>query len=211
MEKHYMIDIETTGTDKLNDSILEIAVIELEYKYPYWHQTGKEFHEILHYSGEPETVFAKEHMSELYKKCNNAPLENNYKNVSRELKVFLNDYADEDLGPKFFMGWNASNFDIPFMFAKNILTPSFYEKVSEDKEELRGDVHYRIYEQTGSLNVISNLTGLTRKTIKQLALDLNPTDVKLPKGKSHDALYDCYWQLIMMNGLIEIGRKGIKK
>ncbi len=211
MEKHYMIDIETTGTDKINDSILEIAIVEIEFKYPYWEMTGREFHEILHYKGEPETVFAKEHMGELYEKCNSVDEVNNYENTSTELKNWLNEYSDDDLGPKFFMGWNASNFDIPFMFSKNILTPSYYEKISGNKEVLRGDVHYRIYEQTGSLNVLSNLTGLSRKTIKQLSEDLNPTNIELPEGKRHDALYDCYWQLIMMNGLIEIGRKGIKR
>ena len=242
MEKHFMIDIETTGGDKQKDDILEIALVELEYRYPYWHQTGRVFHELLPYAGEPETVFAKENMSDLYKKCNDiesrgigagSDLPIYHKALKKRLHEFIHSvkYFKEveveynhgrkenraelvdimEVYPKFFMGWNASNFDIPFMFAKELLVPSFYEKVAEDKEELRGDVHYRIYEQTGALNVISNLTGLTRKTIKAIATDLNPTGLKLPVGKSHDALYDCHSQLIMMNGLIKIGRMGIQK
>lgn len=210
MEKHYMIDIETTGICKTRDDILEIALVELEYKYPYWMMTGREYHRVLHSKRQPETVFAQKHMTDLYKICNETDEKYDYEFVAKEIKDFIYINGKES-GPKFFMGWNASNFDIPFMFAKDILIPSFYEKVSEGKEKLRGDVHYRIYEQTGSLNVVSNLTGLTRKTVKALAEDLNPTNIKLPKGKSHDALYDCYWQTIMMNGLIEIGRKGIQK
>lgn len=208
MEKHYMIDIETTGVNKETDDILEVALIELSYEYPYWYPTSKVFHRVLHSKRTPQDSFAKEHMSELYKKCNEQDENEDYNKLCTDLTMFLHNGADQG-DPKFFMGWNASNFDIPFIFKKNILTPSYYED-TEDGQKLLGDVHYRIYEQTGALNLASNVSGFSRKLVKKLAEELNPTDVILPEGKSHDALYDCYWQLILMNGLIEITRKGFK-
>lgn len=211
MEKHYMIDIETTGVDKLKDSILEIGVVEIDRAQddPYWHLTGRVFHKILHYSGEPESVFAKKHMADLYKKCNEVQTHIDYANACTDLTLFIHEGSDFG-DPKFFMGWNASNFDIPFLFAKKILGPSYYEKISETKEKLRGDVHYRIYEQTGALNYVLNMTGLNKKAIMALASTLDPTGITLPEGKYHDALYDCYSQIVMMNGLIAIGRHGFK-
>jgi DNA polymerase III epsilon subunit-like protein len=219
MEKHFMIDIETTGTDKIKDSILEVAMLELEYKYPYWYPTGRTYQSLVHYPGQPETPFAKQHMVDLYGRCNNTSPAVNLELVSKEMREFLHHkeaatapsgwkIIPEDVKPKFFIGWNASGFDLPFVAAKGLLIPSFYQIVG-NKEEIRGDIHYRVYEQTGALNVICNITGLDRKTIQILATDLNPTDIKLPPGKAHDALHDCYSQLIMINGLIEIGRKGI--
>lgn len=218
-ENHFMVDIETTGVNKESDEILEVGVVEIEYKYPFWIPTGRVYHRVLHYAGQPETPFAKQHMKELYKKCNETDPSSNYELLSRELKLFIhNRVAPRPPAlslsgevPKLFMGWNASNFDIPFLFIKNILTPSYYETQPDGKEKLMGDVHYRIYEQTGSVQIISDMSGLDRKTLERLAPDINPVPVALPEGKSHDALYDCYSQINMQNGLIQIGRKAIQK
>lgn len=202
-ENHYMVDIETTGVDKERDRILEVAAIELRYDAGFWHPTGRAFHELLHYSGQPESEFAKKHMTELYKKCGEQEKHKNTTYVSKLLKSFIHDGKDNT--PKFFMGWNASTFDIPFLIAKEMLTPSYYETVN-GRDKLLGDVHYRIYEQTGALNYVVDMTGLSRKDTRALAESLNPTGIVLPEGKAHDALYDCYWQTILMNGLISIGR-----
>lgn len=212
-EPHYMIDIETTGVDQRKDSILEIALVEISFNDGYWHTTGRKFHKILNYTGHPESEFAKKHMKGLYKKCNETPWIDKAV-IAEELQEFVHNNAKttNEVKPRFFMGWNASNFDMPFMFSHGLLTPSYYAINQETKkEELRGDAHYRIYEQTGSVQILSDMTGLDRKTIEALAMDLNPTGLSLPEGKSHDALYDCYKQIIMQNGLIKIGRMGIRK
>ena len=204
-----MIDIETTGVNREKDSILEVALVEIEMVDKYWRPTWREFHMTLHYAGSPENEFAKKHMSELYKKCNETDKRENYSSLRHDLQKYI--HADGEINtPKFFMGWNASNFDLPFIFEKKILNPSHYDQVN-GKEELRGDVHYRIYEQTGALNLLVNMTGLSRSLVQDLAEELNPVPLKLPKGKQHDALVDCYSQINMMNGLIEIGRRGIMK
>jgi DNA polymerase III epsilon subunit-like protein len=234
-EKHYMIDIETTGVDREKDDILEIGIVEIAMRGPmdnrYWHPTGRVFHTYVHTDRQPESEFAKKHQKELYEICRNTAKKSHLA-LAYEVRAFVHnvkaepprdypynpeEYTDtvEDVNdgldnPKFFIGWNASNFDMPFMFDKGLLVPSYYETV-DGKDKLMGDAHYRIYEQTGSVQVLSDMTGLDRKTLEVLAHDLNPTNIELPDGKSHDAIYDCYKQIIMQNGLIKIGRMGIRK
>ncbi len=221
-ENHFMVDIETTGVNRDSDKILQIGMVEIEHKEDgYWHPIqGRELDFTLHYPGQPANEFAKKHMSKLYEKCNKVLPDVGYNWASCEIREFIhklnrgtgNMPSTEKQDPKFFMGWNASNFDLPFLFDAKILTPSYYESDPvTGKETLRGDAHYRIYEQTGSVQLVCDATGLDRKTIETLAMDLNPTGIVLPKGKEHDALYDCYKQIIMQNGLIKISRMGIRK
>jgi DNA polymerase III epsilon subunit-like protein len=218
---HYMIDIETTGTNINTDQILEIGIVEIGYYSDaggYWLPTGRQYHEVLHTDRKPTSEFAKKHMQGLYEKCNNTPKKDKFE-ISTDIRKFIHNTDDvvsfieggtHKQRPKFFMGWNASTFDMPFMFKNNLLVPSFYSEVN-GKEELLGDAHYRVYEQSGSLQILADMTGLDRKTLVVLAMDLNPTNIKLPEGKEHDAMYDCYKQIILQNGLIKIGRMGIKK
>lgn len=234
MKKHFMIDIETTGVVRGKDKVLQVALVEIDFDGCYWIPTGRNFERTLHYPGQPESEVAKEHMAALYKKCNEAPESLDTKVVGFEVRDFIHTmYKKEgkilrsqdksipdqvikvdvpyiDTTPKFFMGWNASNFDMPFMFDSGMLTPSSYAMVN-GKETLVGDAHYRIYEQTGALQCVSDQTGLSRDLVQKIAAELNPTEIKLPEGKEHDALYDCYKQIIMMNGLISLGRKGWRK
>lgn len=205
--KHFMIDIETTGTDKHIDSILQVGCVEIEFKYPYWELTGREFVRTLHYAGKPENAFAKKFMSELYNKCNETDKKENCQSLAFDLRKFIH---KENQEPRYFMGWNASGFDLPFLFDNKILTPSFYVE-ENGKQEMKGDVHYRIYEQTGSLQLLCNVTGLDSKTIQQIAKDLNPTNISMPNGKLHDALFDCYNQIMMQNGMIALARSGFKR
>jgi len=221
MKKHFMIDIETTGVNKETDDVLEIGIVPIEldsdgYWTPLW--TGdkhncnsfQELHLVLYSEREPKNAFAKEHMSELYKKCNEVSSANNYEWASLCIKQFIHVNEPGLYGePQFFMGWNASNFDCEFLIQKGILEPSRYVEIN-GKEVLQGDVHYRIYEQTGAVNLMLNATGFSKKTIFALGADLLPNNigVELPKGKKHDALYDCYNQINMMNGLIALAKRG---
>lgn len=211
-EPHYMIDIETTGVNQETDDILEIAMVRIEFGGDYWHRTGDQFSMRLHSKRQPESDFAKKHMKDLYAACNALPETENLEKAADVVRQFIhNGPWGTHMEPKFFMGWNASNFDMPFMFKKGLLTPSFYAEGYDGKEKLYGDAHYRIYEQTGSVQVLCDITGLDRKSIEVVAMDLNPTSIELPKGKEHDALYDCYKQIIMQNGLIKIARMGIRR
>ena len=219
MKTHYMIDIETTGVNKETDDVLEIGIVPIELNDEgYWevelelarHEL-RQLHLILHNKRQPENLFAKEHMSELYKKCNDKPEGMNYMWAKDQIRDFIHGNTRDDNEPKFFMGWNASNFDCEFLIKKGILDGSRYVEV-DGKDTIQGDIHYRIYEQTGALNLLLNSTGFSKKTLFALGNDLIPEDVKLdlPKGKKHDALYDCYSQINMMNGMIALYKRGWK-
>lgn len=226
MNKHFMIDIETTGTNKETDDVLEIGIVPIEldnegYWCPEWvndpngvGKIFKELHLVIYSHTQPENAFAKEHMSELYKKCNETNPLSHYKWAKDCIQDFIHEGVSLEGGydPKFFMGWNASNFDVEFLIQKGILDPSTYIEI-DGKEVLRGDAHYRIYEQTGALNLLLNATGFSKKTLFALGNDLIPEHIKceLPRGKQHDALYDCYDQINMMNGMIALAKRGWSK
>lgn len=218
-ETYYMIDIETTGTNIKEDSILEIAIVPIVRGVDgYWGLTDQAaFHRKIFYAGVPETVFAKQHMSKLYAECNALnPERDDIGSVSEHLRVWLHgqeNYLKIHQEPKYFMGWNASSFDLEFCFARELMVPSYYAPNKEGKETLCGDAHYRVYEQTGAIEFLVDVTGFSRKTVLAMAEEMIPDHVrlKLPEGKLHDALYDCYSQINMMNGLIALGKKGLKK
>lgn len=210
----YMIDIETTGVNKETDDILEIGIVPISFIEGFWKISGDYFHRIIHSKRSPENKFAIDHMSELYKKCNNQSESQSYQRTATELQYYLHpelDDLDKHASPKLFMGWNASNFDLEFMFKKELLTPSYYY-MKGDKEVLGGDVHYRVYEQTGALQLVCDVTGLNRKLAQDLSDQMIPQKhrLELPQGKQHDAIYDCYSQINMMNGMISLMRSGFK-
>lgn len=211
-DQHYMLDIETTGVDKDNDEILQVACISLDFIAGFW-RARDIYKKKLHSKRQPESEFAKKHMSKLYAECNEIPETENLYLLSVGLRRFIHrgTYAwNEAPTPKFFMGWNASNFDLEFLFRKKVLTPSFYH-LKDGKEVLGGDAHYRVYEQTGAIQLLSDSTGLSRKVLLDLALEMVPEEVRLPvESMSHDAEDDCKYQINMMNGLIALARSGFK-
>ena len=219
----YMIDIETTGVNKKTDDILEVAVLELDWDadIKFW-RPGRSFREIIHTEREPENAFAKEHMAGLYAECNNCdPDRHTAGRLKRHLYIWLhnlgslgftwNNMGGHIAAPKFFTGLNASTFDLPFMFEKGLLTPSYYAYEIDGKEVLRGDAHYRVYEMTGAILAAVDSTGMSWQTVKALVNELAPDLFELPKGKLHDALYDCYKQARDLNGIIALNRSGIKR
>jgi len=214
-ENYVMVDIETTGTNKETDDILEIAMVEITRNDKgFWVPTSRAFHRRVFSERQPENDFAKREMAALYAECNKLdPLLDGQDAVTSGVKEFLHGPGWEleaHFEPKFFIGWNASNFDLEFLFKKDVMTPSYYvmdEK--KGKEVLKGDAHYRVYEQTGAIEYLSDVTGLDRWTLLKVAETCIPKEyeLELPKGKKHDALVDCYSQINMMNGLIALGRK----
>ena len=217
-----MIDIETTGTNKDTDDVLEIGIVPITLDDDGFWETGIrdynnevvpwDIHLTLHSKRQPTNIFAIEHMGKLYKKCNEQPESQDYSWATDKIRNFI--HAEGAVipyphRPKFFMGWNASNFDCEFLIQKGILEGSKYVEI-DGKEVLTGDIHYRIYEQTGALNLLLNSTGLSKKSLFALGGDLIPEHIKceLPLGKKHDALYDCYEQINTMNGMIAIAKKG---
>lgn len=108
----------------------------------------------------------------------------------------------------YMMGWNASNFDLQFLVAKGVLIPSYYESDADGKDVMRGDFHYRVYELGGALSLVSNIKPkVSRKDLIEEAVAVDTIVPTIP-GKQHDALYDCYRQLKILNGLISLAKRG---
>lgn len=207
MEKHFMLDIESTGIEPKEEDLLQVGILELDYANGFW-QPGRSFEETQFTERKPTSSFAKEHMTALYEKCNNTqPML--VETFRAKILAFF-----EECGAKtpdvYLMGWNASNFDVPFLIEKGYLRPSKYEPGPDGKDVRVGDFHYRIYEIGGAVSLVQNALnyadrGTLLKDAEELGQKFGPTFI-LPAGKEHDALYDCWKQTRLLNGLIYLAR-----
>lgn len=199
-----MIDIEATGIDPAREELLSVGILEVEWNGNFW-VAGRGREWIVRYEGEPQSEFAKEHMVELFRKCNDAPLLTTER-LRWEVLEFLRSCGPKGCDDTYFMGWNCSNFDLPFLIAKGVLQAGRYETI-DGKDKMVGDFHYRIYEMGGAVSLTQNVKSY--KDRGKLLADARDMDVEpkaFPPGKQHDALYDCYTQLKTLNGLIKIAR-----
>src|ERR1041384_482286 len=113
MEKHFMIDIETTGIDPTKEDLLQIGVLELTFSGSYW-LPGRSLEITQHSGRKPGSEFAKKHMTALYERCNKAEWRSP-ESIRAELLEFFG--ACGEKAPNIYaMGWNASNFDLPFLY-----------------------------------------------------------------------------------------------
>lgn len=208
MERHFMIDIETTGIDPKKEDLLEVSILELVQRNGYW-VPGRSTTFLNGTTRKPESEFAKKHMVQKYEMCNMvapAPAER----IRQVLTDFFKSCGCEGAKDTYLMGWNASNFDIPFLVEKGALVPNYYETVN-GKDEMRGDFHYRVYEMGGALSITQNVVNIDRNLLIKAAFNNYP-EIEMPEGfKEHDALYDCYRQARILNGLIRILREGYRK
>lgn len=202
----FMVDIETTSADKSKAQILEIGIVACS-----WSKQGillpkkknPDYHTYLHYAGDPETNFAKEHQLELFALCNKTvPKE---PELIREgiLSFFKEHHAQT---PVTVLGLNSAGFDMPLLSKHGILKESVWVD-NGDTQDLVGDYHYRIEDITGARMMAMRVTGLDYSSLTNAAVALCP-EIKLPEGKAHDAIYDCYRQIQMYNGLIRLVRGG---
>jgi len=203
-EVHWQLDIETTDTDPKIDDILQIALVECRYRDGFW-QPGRFFNKFLHTDKDPATQFAKDHMADLFKKCQKVPYEEP-ESVRGEILGFL-----RECGVRtpyvYIMGWNVSALDIPFMVEKGYLRP-FYRQTIEGMDIATGDFHYRVYEQSGSISLAQCVLGIENRNDLVARAQVDYHEIALPTdGKDHDALYDCYRQLKVENGLIRLIRQ----
>jgi len=201
--KNFMIDIETTGIGSAENDVLQIGVLEMIWNGDIW-TPGKTFEHVCHTDKKPESAFAKEHMAPLYERCNAMNRSFSDPVTIRECLLKYFSECGETPPNVFVCGWNASNFDMPFLFDKKMLVPSYYETI-DGQDVMRGDVHYRVYEIGGSLQLARDVLGMPAGEVAKKARELCP-EVELPAGEEHDAIYDCYSQLKLLNGLIRLLR-----
>lgn len=200
-EKHFMIDIESTGVDLQKDSVLEIGIVEIDFRVGFW-RPGRQFHTFVHSPRQPESEFAKNHMAEVYKQANLAP-KKTVEEIRQMIISWLRSCGVE--GHKvLFTGWNAANFDVSMLNTQGYLKRPGYETVDGKDREV-GDHHYRVYEMCGAIQLACDVLQQPYNSFKERIK--SAFDMPLPEGKQHDAIYDCYVQIKMLNGLIKVMRE----
>ena len=90
---------------------------------------------------------------------------------------------------------------MPFLARDGYLEVARYETV-DGKSALVGDFHYRIYDIGSVLQFVRDQVGVQRNVMTDIAEKLYP-ELPFPEGQDHDALYDCYKQIRILNGLIK--------
>lgn len=186
--QYFHVDIESTGTDIESDDILQIAFLQCVYEDSYW-KTLKHFEFIEHSDKKPSDRFAVEHLSELYKLANEQV--NWQRSVRRGQIIDFFESCGAQANERFLMGKNIASFDIPFLL--------------HDEYLKRGDFHYRLFDVNSALTLAESVTGIEKNILIDIALERAPTP-NLPSGKEHHALFDCYRQTRLLNGLIYILR-----
>lgn len=210
MEKHFMLDIESTGIDWHTEDLLQVGILEVTWQGRQW-EPGRSLEFIQHSPRKPESEFAKQHMTDMYRRCNEAqsmPVE-----IARDRIInFFHECGAGGVENTYLMGWNASNFDIPFLVHKGYLQSSRYVTGEDGKDRQVGDFHYRVYEIGGAVSLVQNVLNVRDRagviTAARASFPV-PAD-KMPAGKEHDALYDCYSQLALLNGLIALARARVE-
>lgn len=212
MQRYFMIDIETTGINPSMNRLLQIAVLVADFENGYWVPGDS----LVHYQGPPaddpfvpRNPFAIKYMQELYAECNRHP-RLSADEVRSILLQFFWSHGCTGAKDTFLMGKCAANFDIPFLVQKGVLVPSGYETDPSDptKEIFIGDFNHRIYEMSGAIELAKDVLGLGKDDdLSERAFSAYP-EIEMPAGQKHDALYDCYYQLRVLNGLIRLTREG---
>lgn len=195
--KHFMLDIETMGTDFESDDIIQIGMLEVTPVNGLY-QPGRSYCRTLHTSQKPKNDFIRNTHKELLSVSIKCPIIETAK-VRTEILGFFKDCGVNE--PALIMGLNASMFDVPFMVKKG-----FFRPPSQDvNNKLVSDYHYRIYELKGAYNLAQDVLGLDSKTLFERAAEMCPEII--PIGRPHEALYDCYNQLKTLNGIIRLLRQ----
>lgn len=200
-----MGDIECEDTIVGESDILQIAFLELVRNDGGYWIPGKHFNKLIHTGKKPKTQFAKEHLHELFEKCREAP-QQTVEEVRQEILAYFRSCGAGS--PYVYLtGWNITMLDIPMLTHYGYLKP-FYRQTINGVDVAHGDFHYRVDEIAGRISQMMDILNMRdRNELIELADHNCPFPIVLPEGTAHDALYDCYKQTRVMNGLIRLGKK----
>jgi oligoribonuclease (3'-5' exoribonuclease) len=189
--KQFMIDIETMGLDPRADDVLQIGIVEL-VKGGDIYRPGKTFQLTLFTEQEPKNEWIRENHKDLLVLCKEKGSFLPPELVREYILRFFRECGVTD--KPVLVGLNLMSLDVPFLVEKGYL-----------KKE---DFHYRVNELTGAINQAVDVLNVDRETLFVKANDAVP-EIVLPMGKKHEALYDCFSQLKLMNGMIRLLRRGM--
>lgn len=222
MNKMFMVDIETTGTilrphpmnlEEKPSKILQIAFLELLWSQEANMWQPKNTYEWLAYHEMPEKLnpFQEKFQKGLFERCEKSRQIQDPLEVRKQMLEFFRSCGVKPPLGVVLCGWNASNFDIPFLNRDQFLHAPYTDN---DTDQLIGDHHYRIYELGGAIQFAENKLRfqVDRKDLCKKAEDIGWSEmfkafgidqvaIKTNRGE-HDAVYDCYNQTAILNGLL---------
>jgi len=201
-QPYFMLDIETMGTDKTSDDIIEIGILELNRDKHGFYQPGRTFSKVLCTDQKPKNDWIATTHKDLLRLAGTgkSPAPGL---VRSHILEFFNECGVTELAQ--IMGMNVAGFDLPFMVQKGYLVPPQNGGVNN---VTAGDYHYRVYELKGAFNVAQDVFGVDSKELFKRAERASPTTYLPANGRPHTALYDCYKQLNTLNGVIALLRQG---
>lgn len=194
--KYFMIDIETMGTNFDRDDIIQIGILEVTKDPRGYYNPGRSYVQTLYTDQEPLNEWIRTNHADLLTICRKETFRS-APEVRAGILNFFRQCGVTELAQ--LMGLNAMGFDVPYLVNKKYLVKP---EQGEDNI-LRGDYHYRVFELSGVYTIGMDILGLDRKDFFKVANDACGW-IDLPKGKKHDALYDCYAQLKTLNGVIKL-------
>lgn len=195
--KHFVLDLETTGTDRFTDDVLQIGMVQVEYSDGLW-KPRREFELFLNCQREPDD-WGRQNIPHIYEQSKVAPIYS-AEDVRAMIRHFMLEECEGDK-PMYcqLMGWNIAIFDLLFLERLGYLKP--FAKAPD-----RGDYSYRVYELQGLFQGVMNHTGQTTKELFG-TIDFVDKNPERPKHRTtHDAIYDCYENIHRLNGLLKIMR-----
>lgn len=174
-----MIDCEMTGLNIPKDDIIQVAALKLQLKGNQYMIVDEPFNQFIHTDKEPESEFARTHMTEIYRKAQESKL--NYQDIATLLKVWLGDWAGK-VSPT----GDCVSTDIMFLASKGVITTSYYD----GDTPVEGTFFYEQFDLNPLKAVARTVAG--SKFDKQLK--------RLPGD--HDALIDCKNQAMELNAFL---------
>lgn len=175
-----MLDCEMTGLDPKVDDLIQVAALKLELVGRVYAVVDT-FNVFIHTDKQPASDFARQHMTEVYRKANTSNLD--YERVGTQFDSWLGDWRGKaspcgDCVPT----------DVLFMYTKGLVKLAGYDGDTPRP----GSFHYEYFEMN-SLKLVAR-AKMGRKFDKDL-----PT---LPGA--HDALVDCKNQLTELNAILNV-------
>jgi oligoribonuclease (3'-5' exoribonuclease) len=181
--KLVMLDLEMSGLNPKFDSILQVAALKLDLKGNRYVSHDLPFNNYLHFEGKPESDFAKTHMLEVYRQCNESDL------GLEEVKENFEQWLGQDRGKLSPCG-DCVPTDVLFMYTKGLIELAHY--IGDTPVE--GTFHYEYFDM--------NALKLVARTKVGREFDKDATFVATLKTGAHDALVDCLNQLEELNLIV---------
>lgn len=203
----FMLDIETTGTNKETDDVLEVAAVHMRMDNGFLVPTDT-FVQAFPSCKEPSD-WAKQHPAQLklYDVSRNL-----HQSTPKELldpfvmacdaRFAITEFFKkcEPKEKPVIFGLNVANFDLSFLLKKSFL-----------KEE---DYSYRIFDVTPVIEFVMltfNKRKEDRNPLIEKAFEAGYLPSGMPTGSQHGGLWDCHRQIKMLNGFMQMARSGFSE